>query len=46
MSGKAPERILVDNGSEFTSARFEIWALKKKVKILFMQPDKSTQKGL
>jgi putative transposase len=38
-----PEVIRVDNGPEFTSARFEAWARKNNIKILFIQPGKPTQ---
>jgi putative transposase len=42
----APEVIRVDNGPEFTSARFEAWARKNTIKILFIQPGKPTQNSL
>jgi putative transposase len=41
-----PEVIRVDNGPEFTSARFEAWARKNNIKILFIQPGKPTQNTL
>ncbi len=42
----APEVIRVDNGPEFTSANFESWTRKHKVKICFTQPGKPTQNAL
>lgn len=42
----APEVIRVDNGPEFTSANFEAWARKHKIKICFIQPGKPTQNAL
>ncbi len=42
----APEVIRVDNGPEFTSATFEAWARKHKIKICFIQPGKPTQNTL
>jgi putative transposase len=42
----APEVIRVDNGPEFTSAVFEAWARKQKIKICFIQPGKPTQNTL
>ena len=42
----APEVIRVDNGPEFTSARFEAWARKNNIKILIIQPGKATQNSL
>lgn len=42
----APEVIRVDNGPEFTSANFETWTRKHKVKTCFTQPGKPTQNAL
>jgi putative transposase len=42
----APEVIRVDNGPEFTSATFEAWARKHRIKICFIQPGKPTQNSL
>ena len=41
----APEVVRVENGPEFTSARFEAWARKNNIKILFIQPGKPTENG-
>ncbi len=38
-----PEVITVDNGSEFTSKAFDLWAFKNNVKISFIQPGKPVQ---
>lgn len=38
-----PEVITVDNGSEFTSKAFDLWAFKNNVKIRFIQPGKPVQ---
>ena len=40
-SGK-PQRIQVDNGSEFTSRSMDLWAYLNKVKLDFSRPGKST----
>ncbi len=42
----APLVVRVDNGPEFTSAVFETWARKHKIKICFIQPRKPTQNSL
>jgi len=42
----APQVVRVDNGPEFTSAVFETWARKHKIKIYFIQPGKPTQNSL
>lgn len=42
----APEVIRVDNGPEFTSAVFDAWARKHRIKICFIQPGKPTQNAL
>lgn len=42
----APQVVRVDNGPEFTSAVFEAWARKHKIKICFIQPGKPTQNSL
>jgi len=42
----SPEVIRVDNGPEFTSAIFETWAKKHKIKICFIQAGKPTQNTL
>lgn len=41
-----PEVIRVDNGPEFTSAKFESWTRKHGIKICFIQPGKPTQNSL
>ena len=38
--------IRVDNGPEFTSAVFEIWTRKHKIKLCFIQSGKPTQNTL
>ena len=38
-----PEVIRVDNGQEFTSAVFEVWTRKHKIKLCFIQLGKPTQ---
>ncbi len=42
----APEVIRVDNGQEFTSAVFEVWTRKHKIKLCCIQPRKPTQNTL
>lgn len=42
----APEVIRMDNGPEFTSAVFDAWARKQKIKLCFIQPGKPTQNTL
>ena len=41
-----PEVIRVDNGPEFTSIVFEVWARKQGIKLCFIQPGKPTQNTL
>lgn len=41
-----PEVIRIDNGPEFTSAAFEAWARKHRIKLCFIQPGKPTQNSL
>ncbi len=41
-----PEVIRVDNGPEFTSAVFEVWTRKHKIKLCFIQLGKLTQHTL
>lgn len=41
-----PEVVRMDNGPEFTSAVFEAWARKHKIKLCFIQPGKPTQNSL
>lgn len=41
-----PEVIRCDNGPEFTSAVFEAWCRKNKIKLCFIQPGKPTQNSL
>ena len=38
-----PEVLRIDNDPEFTSAVFESWARKHKIKLRFIQPGKPTQ---
>jgi putative transposase len=38
-----PEAILTDNGSEFTSKAYTLWALRNKVKVEYIQPGKPSQ---
>ena len=40
---ETPEVIRVDNGPEFTSAVFEVWTRKRKIKLCCIQPRKPTQ---
>ena len=41
-----PEVIRVDNGQEFSSAVFEVWTRKHKIKLCFIQLGKPTQNTL
>ena len=41
-----PEVLRIDNGPEFTSAAFERWARRHKIKLCFIQPGKPTQNSL
>ena len=41
----APEAITCDNGSEFTSQRFDAWAYKHSVAIDYIMPGKPVQNG-
>ena len=38
-----PETIIMDNGPEFTGQALELWAIKNKVRLHFIQPGKPTQ---
>jgi putative transposase len=38
-----PERIISDNGSEFTSRAFDAWAYSRDLKIEYIQPGKPVQ---
>lgn len=38
-----PERIICDNGSEFTSRAFDAWAYSRDVKLEYIQPGKPIQ---
>jgi putative transposase len=38
-----PDRIICDNGSEFTSRAFDAWAYSRDVKIEYIQPGKPVQ---
>ncbi|MCE2502635.1 MAG: transposase family protein [Chlorobi bacterium] len=42
----APQVIRVDNRPEFTSAVFEAWVKKHRIKVCFIQPGKPTQNAL
>lgn len=42
---KLPDMIQVDNGSEFTSKKFDHWAHLNEVQIKFIDPGKPTQNG-
>ena len=38
-----PERVICDNGSEFTSRAFDAWAYSRNLKIEYIQPGKPIQ---
>ena len=38
-----PERVICDNGSEFTSRAFDAWAYSRDLKIEYIQPGKPIQ---
>ena len=38
-----PERIVCDNGSEFTSRAFDAWAYSRDIRIDYIQPGKPVQ---
>lgn len=40
-----PVAVRVDNGPEFTSKDFELWAKEREIKIQFIQPGKPMQNG-
>lgn len=40
-----PEAIRVDNGPEFTSKDFELWAKENEIRIQYIQPGKPMQNG-
>ncbi len=40
-----PERIMVDNGPEFTSQAMDRWAYAREVKLQFIEPGKPMQNG-
>ena len=44
--GTLPEKIRVDNGSEFTSRRLDQWAYLNNVRLDFSRPGKPTDNGL
>ena len=44
--GVLPEKIRVDNGSEFTSKRLDQWAYLHNVRLDFSRPGKPTDNGL
>ena len=44
--GALPEKIRVDNGTEFTSRRLDQWAYLRGVKLDFSRPGKPTDNGL
>ena len=44
--GALPEKIRVDNGSEFTSKRLDQWAYLNKVRLDFSRPGRPTDNGL
>ena len=44
--GALPQKIRVDNGSEFTSRRLDQWAYLNNVRLDFSRPGKPTDNGL
>jgi putative transposase len=40
-----PERLRLDNGTEFTSNHFDCWAYEKRIQLHFTQPGRPTQNG-
>jgi putative transposase len=40
-----PARVMVDNGSEFTSGEFCLWCREHTIEIQYIQPGKPTQNG-
>ncbi len=44
--GALPEKIRVDNGTEFTSKRLDQWAYLRKVRLNFSRPGKPSYNGI
>lgn len=40
-----PERLLMDNGPEFTSEKLDAWAYRNEVRLQFIEPGKPSQNG-